>query len=762
MNHPSLPVSPKLQSRIMLYFVLAAVLPILAITIFLLNDMRSEKEKEAYAKNEQLALRLSEYIEQFLDKPLAVLSQVNKVTQTQNLISGNLLSDYLITTIENYKLFDMIKILDKAGNITHVAPFDENILGINMAHQDYFREASELQKPVWTQTFISPQTGLVTLILCMPLDDGFIIGNINLTGLSQITDKVKTGSFGYAALTDANGVIIAHPDRKFVAERVEFPDYDNICLNSKVCEKSVHFDFSGESVIGSFVKINTVQWMAAVIQPAHELLAPINQLLFRISSGMLGGILLALTIALVSLKQILKPLRKLTAEAEKISHGNMSFHEYPASFREIDALAESLKTMLNAVKNREQSLFSEIAERKSAEQKITNLRNYLSNIINSMPSMMVGVNVDGEVTLWNKTAEKITGYSTDKAVGQNLLDIFPRLALKNDLIMASIHSRKIKYDLKVAHERDDSVFYEDFIIYPLITNGAQGAVIRIDDVTTKIRMEEMLVQNEKMLSVGGLAAGMAHEINNPLAGMMQTAGVISGRLSSTKKIKANILAAEAAGTSMESIQQYMEKRDIYRMLDAISESGRRLATIVENMLSFARKTNDSDSESCILEVMDKALELAETDYDLKKQYDFKQIKIKKHYKEPLPYVPCDAGKIQQVLLNILRNGAQAMQEAEIAHPTFQIRIKFKPKSGRVVIEIEDNGPGISEKISQRIFEPFFTTKPVGVGTGLGLSISYFIITENHGGELLVKSKPGKGARFIVRLPVSRNGLGPVG
>ena len=112
----------------------------------------------------------------------------------------------------------------------------------------------------------------------------------------------------------------------------------------------------------------------------------------------------------------------------------------------------------------------------------------------------------------------------------------------------------------------------------------------------------------------------------------------------------------------------------------------------------------------------------------------------------------DPGQIQQVLLNILRNGAQAMQDAGTASPRFIVRTRFDKEPSMVCLEIEDNGPGMDEITRKRAFEPFFTTKPVGVGTGLGLSISYFIITENHGGELAVESRPGSGAKFIIRLP----------
>jgi signal transduction histidine kinase len=131
------------------------------------------------------------------------------------------------------------------------------------------------------------------------------------------------------------------------------------------------------------------------------------------------------------------------------------------------------------------------------------------------------------------------------------------------------------------------------------------------------------------------------------------------------------------------------------------------------------------------------------------------MKIIKEYADDLPLLPCEGAKIQQVLLNILRNGAQAMGEANTHSPRFIIRIYSEKASEMVCIEIEDNGPGMDEETRSKVFDPFFTTKPVGVGTGLGLSVSYFIITESHQGTMDVISEPGKGTTFIIRLPIHR-------
>ncbi|MCP4689351.1 MAG: histidine kinase, partial [Desulfobacterales bacterium] len=293
--------------------------------------------------------------------------------------------------------------------------------------------------------------------------------------------------------------------------------------------------------------------------------------------------------------------------------------------------------------------------------------------------------------------------------------------------------------------------YSDITVYPLVADGAEGAVIRVDDVTERVRMEEVMIQSEKMLSVGGLAAGMAHEINNPLAGIIQNIQVMRNRVSGD--LKKNRRTAEECGISMAGFTAYMEKRGVMGMLDSVIDSSKRAAKIVENMLSFSRKSESRRLPVRLDRLLDKTVEIAASEYNLRKNYDFRQIEIIREY-EDIPGVPCDAGKIQQVFLNILKNGAQAMAGFESENGTgarFNLRLAREGQMARV--EIEDNGPGMDAETRKRIFEPFFTTKDIGVGTGLGLSVSYFIITENHEGSMSVESAPGKGSRFTIMLPL---------
>ncbi len=403
---------------------------------------------------------------------------------------------------------------------------------------------------------------------------------------------------------------------------------------------------------------------------------------------------------------------------------------------------------------------NDVTQTRQAEREMSRMRLYFKSMIDSMPSVLVGADRKGRVSQWNRGAEKATGISFEAARGRDLAETFPLLQGKMDMVKQAIRLQAVRRAEKVPWTQGDQKKYADIMIYPLVSEDIQGAVIRVDDVTARVRMEDTMVQTEKMLSVGGLAAGMAHEINNPLSGMLQSAQNILRRVDPDLPLNREV-AAEC-GTDLRQIGCYLEKRGITRFIEGIRLSGERASTTVADMLNFSRRSDSRIVPTRLDELLEKTVALAAHDYDLRKKYDFRQIEIRREFEDDLPEVACMPTEIEQVLLNLLRNASQAFQAAEQLPTAPEIVLRLK-RSGRYVrIEVEDNGPGMDEETRKRVFEPFFTTKAVGVGTGLGLSVSYFIITSHHGGTMSVETVPGQGARFILHLPIDEMALNAVG
>ena len=621
----------------------------------------------------------------------------------------------------------------------------EDLLGIDISGQPFFAaRGSENISVSWSRVFLSTVSNHLAVAVTIRVRDMILVGEITLDNLSGFIRHIPIHGEMRIAMVDELGGIIADTSLRDMGRHLG----DVLAGPPDGADEGGARSFVLDEVdmLGSVVGIAPIGWRVVVARSQARIFAPLLTCL-ALTTG--AGVFALLICFLLSWRVAggLSRLVNAYAERARSMAGGSYVLDWPSGgIEEFRELALSLQAMAATIGEREKQLIE-------SENELRRLRNYLSNIINSMPSVLVAVDAEGNVTQWNNQAELATGLGFEEVRSRTLISVMPRLAGEMGRVRTSIQERRVIKSSKVPREMAGERRFEDITIFPLVANGTEGAVIRIDDVTDQVRMEEMVIQSEKMLTVGGLAAGMAHEINNPLAGVMQTAEVMSSRLRAHLDMPANHRAAEEVGTTMEAIEKFMDARGIPRMLDAIVASGRRISVIVENMLSFARREDAFGTSHHLDTILDKTIDLAATDYDLKKKYDFKQIRIDREYAENMPMVPCQETKLQQVILNILANGVHAMQTARTPEPRFIVRTYVNARGDMACMEIEDNGPGMDEATRRRVFDPFFTTKLHAGGTGLGLSVSYFIVTENHGGELDVESQPGAGAKFIIRLPL---------
>lgn len=492
-------------------------------------------------------------------------------------------------------------------------------------------------------------------------------------------------------------------------------------------------------------------------QPKATYLAPVWDDVVRLTFISLLFVALAVLASIRIGNSIADPILTLHRRVLQLGSNTESHCAPLGSNDELEDLAEAFDQRTLELTAAQNELKGDIAARIQAQDELEHLRHYLQNIIDSMPSMLIGVDEQGHITHWNQQAEEYSGITADDAQGQGVNEVMPMLSAQMERVKQAIREHQPQLISRHVHTIEGENRYADITIYPLVANSAVGAVIRVDDITERVRMEEMMMQTEKMMSVGGLAAGMAHEINNPLGGILQGLQNIRRRLS--PDLKANQELATSLNIDLTSIANYLERRQIFHFMDEMAYAGQRASDIVSNMLRFSRKAEVELKEEEINTLIDKTLDLAAVDYDLKKKYDFRQIEIVRDYDSSLPPVSCIATEIQQVLLNLLRNAAQALQRQEGREDHARITVRTSSDDSAIHIEVEDNGPGMEEAIRARVFEPFFTTRPVGEGTGLGLSVSYFIIHDEHGGQMSVESTPGEGSTFTLELPLSARSKG---
>ncbi|MNO72988.1 Wide host range VirA protein [compost metagenome] len=527
--------------------------------------------------------------------------------------------------------------------------------------------------------------------------------------------------------------------------------------------------------------------------PGHLLLVASSELPMAFYTGTLTAslgilifsVLLWMIIARQIKRLITQPIHQLEELSRQVTREeNYALRASRGNHDEIGSLAEAFNTMLSRIEAREQQLKRarddsqaaydqaqglaeetrhtnrklelEVQVRSKIEKKLTGFQNYLNSIIDSMPSALIALDEQLYVTQWNQEASALSGTRLDEALNQPIFLAFEPLKPFLPQLKQTVEQHTVAKIERVTWVKDDEPRHYALTFYPLMGGAGRGVVIRIDDITQRLSLEEMMVQSEKMLSVGGLAAGMAHEINNPLGAILHNVQNIRRRLS--PELPKNLEQAEQVGIELSTVNQYLQAREVPQLLDGIQQAGARAAKIVTHMLSFSRRSTRQMAPCDLPALIDQAVEIAGNDFDLAIGFDFKGQAIIRQFDPALGPVPGTANELEQVLLNLLKNAAQAIHLREDDSEPGRIILRTRLNPPWAEIQVEDNGIGMSESVRKRTFEPFFTTKEIGQGTGLGLSVSYFIITNNHKGQMEVQSTLGQGTCFTLRLPLASTPL----
>ncbi|GAB4114282.1 MAG: hypothetical protein Kow001_15650 [Acidobacteriota bacterium] len=358
-------------------------------------------------------------------------------------------------------------------------------------------------------------------------------------------------------------------------------------------------------------------------------------------------------------------------------------------------------------------------EAKAAE--LHQLRVYSDNVIESISLGVVVVTAEGRITVWNGAMTAISGIPRDRAVGRPLAEVLPAdltAALRDMLDGPDWIVRELTQLFKAHLDGAGQSRLINVTLSPFISrdNINTGTLLVVDDITDKVRLESQLQQAEKLSSIGLFAAGLAHEVNTPLAGISSYAQML-----------------------LEETPADDPRRDL---LKKIERQSFRASEIVNNLLNFARFSDRDFEEVNINALMLDTLSL------LEHQFRKHGIQVEMNFDPTLPKTVGNGGKLQQVFMNLFLNARDSMPEGG------KLRLATRLENSELVVEVEDTGVGISKEDIKRIYDPFFTTKPVGKGTGLGLSVSYGIIQE-HSGRIAVTSEPGRGTSFSLYLPVKR-------
>jgi two-component system NtrC family sensor kinase len=545
---------------------------------------------------------------------------------------------------------------------------------------------------------------IVTADLCHTLDPGagpgVLYARLDVTRLiSRAVGPIRSGRTGYAWAIDAGGTFLYHPDREFVGRSafearqrrqpyISFSEIDHIMRDQMLL---------GQEGMGAYVS----GWHRGVEGQIQKLIA-----FTPVPSEVLRG-------AQVWSVAVVAPTTEVAEATRRV---------YRRQFAAEAALVAGM-LVLAALAIADQ-------RRRSADlaRQIGRQEEYMLSILNSSADAIVFVDNENRVQVWNRGAELLFGYTAEEMVGHTFRRLVPpeidaeaelrriqEEAARNGFVRDYVATRITKDGRRVA---------ADITRTPVLSERGQviGSTVIIRDVTAKMEWEQRIYHTEKLASIGNLAAGVAHEINNPLAVMLGFTDLL--------------LERAQPGTPD------------YDDLKVIEESGRSARKIVENLLGFARVTegleDTVDVHLCVRTVAGIVRNTLMT----------AKVELVNQVPEGLPRVCGDSREYQQVVFNLINNSVAAMGEAGGT-----LTLSAEAEDDRVLLHVSDTGPGIPDRIKARVFDPFFTTKGVGEGTGLGLSLCYGIVTK-YGGRMSftsssVEDAPGtpSGTTFTVSMPV---------
>jgi two-component system NtrC family sensor kinase len=384
----------------------------------------------------------------------------------------------------------------------------------------------------------------------------------------------------------------------------------------------------------------------------------------------------------------------------------------PLNSEEVDVLKTLSAQAATAVMNGR--LFRSLHEK---AEELRGLKEYNENILESLDSGIVVLDLDSRIVRWNRAMESLFGRERQEVLAQPLDAVFPAPfleALRGALVLG--HDEEIAHIYKLHLPSADGrslIVNVSVAPFQAAPGERHGTILILDDVTSRMRLEEQLQHTEKMASVGLLAAGVAHEVNTPLAGISSYTQLLRGQIEES-----------------DPRQQVLAK---------IEKQSFRAAKIINNLLNFSRSSGTEFERVDVNKVIADVLSLVEH------QLEGSRIRVRRELAGSLPPIRGNENRIQQVFFNLVLNARDAMPSGG------WLTLRTFADGDTVVVEVADTGHGIRREDIRRIYDPFFTTKGIGRGTGLGLSVSYGIVQE-HGGAIFVDSTPGQGTTFQVALP----------
>jgi PAS domain S-box-containing protein len=699
------------------------------------EEMAGQFNKQQLLLAREVAMNIEGFID-YVYKDIHIMSRLPDIHQIDKNKRGRIMADAINFNIQNAMLVT-IRVLDKNGIVLYDSSYPGRE-GVDLSKTDYFQKARLLPRneklitdllPTSDRTSDSMQFVVATAIYPRRTEQqspefrGVVLAVLSLDGITQkFLSPIKSGSRGYAWMMDSDGTLLYHPTQPqmvgknlYHTDRSCFACHKSFDTEKKMIEgKTETFGYyeapGGEDKLAAFYRFPLARrsWLVVVSAPYSDVIA-----LMRKSKGFYSLLILSIFVTTIG------------------------------------ASVATIITYKKKIKAEERAMHLENHQR--LEREIEIAKNYLENIIENTKTNLMVVDKDLKVRTLNTAQAQTIGRHKQDILGKPLITLFPDgLAPYEGIPIEAIFQKTLSgrsfeiKDYKVTGLRE-SPLYLSLNISPLLIDGRiPGVLIASNNVTKRVELEEALklytveledkvdkgtatakkleqqmMHSEKLAALGRLAAGVAHEIGNPLTSISTFAQLLR-----------------------EMAQDDFTKNS----LDIINNHIQRITEIVRRMSTFARADALNIKSTQMNEVLNSTLDLMRLDKRMKSS-----IEIAVDLDRQLPTTLIDEGQLSQVFINVFLNALDAMPDGGKLTVTTR---RGSDDQGRdaILVEFSDTGIGIPAHELEKIFDPFYTTKEPGKGTGLGLSLSYNIV-KRFKGDIKVESQAGKGTVFTVIFPV---------
>jgi PAS domain S-box-containing protein len=475
-----------------------------------------------------------------------------------------------------------------------------------------------------------------------------------------------------------------------------------------------------------------------------------QRLFYFTFGGLLSSIFIIMLVLLNYLlsRVVIHPIASLREAMLRVKSGALGSQLEVKSEDEIGDLSLVFNLMSTDLANTYSRIESQNHDLRESEKRLSDerermaqMRIYLKNIFDSMPSILVSVNDRGIVVEWNEAASRSTGVPSSEAIGREIWKVLPLMEKYRDCIHEVFATRSPKEFHREATGVGETEQFLNISMFPLVANCVQGIVIRVDNITELENKEQQLRHAQKMETIGTLAGGLAHDFNNILGGLTGSLSLIRFKLDQDNEIDRDFLR---------------------KYLGIMEQAGKRASDLVKQLLSITRKQEMNFQPVDLNVTIDHILEICAISFD-------KCIDLQTRHFAGKAMINADPTQVEQVLLNLCVNASHAMTtmrkpderqggallvsvEKIYADRNFRITHLEAQSIPYWVLSVQDSGVGMDTKTVAKVFDPFYTTKSKDKGTGLGLAMVYNIV-QQHGGFIDVYSEVGLGSTFSVYLPV---------